>query len=148
MKTIALLFNLYCAGLMFLPTITVVSTAMYVIYSTDVPAVQDPKVNLCWRITSGRLELSRSCQVIIKSFFEISSNHLSSSNWYRQWLIRAYWEFVARSLSSGSRVLFQAQEMSSLYHLSLCAYLIATFAKKTTNSYWERRETRHSVSRY
>ena len=56
-----------CAGFMFL-SITVVSTAMYVIYSLDVPAIQDPKVNLCWRINAGRLELSRLCQVMIKSF--------------------------------------------------------------------------------
>ena len=45
----------------------VVSTALYVIYATDVPAKQDPKKNLCWRITNGKLELAQTCQVIINS---------------------------------------------------------------------------------
>ena len=46
---------------------TVVNAALYVIHSVDVPAIQDPVQNLCWRITNGKLELTRSCQVLLNS---------------------------------------------------------------------------------
>ena len=41
----------------------VVNGALYVVYSFDVPANQNPTYNLCWRITNGRLELTQNCQV-------------------------------------------------------------------------------------
>ena len=41
----------------------VVNGALYVMYSVDVPANQNPLHNLCWRITNGRLELTQNCQV-------------------------------------------------------------------------------------
>ena len=46
---------------------TVVSAALYIIYAIDVPAVQNPLENLCWRITNGKLELTQSCQVKVSS---------------------------------------------------------------------------------
>ena len=37
------------------------------IHSLDSPAYQNPGENLCWRITNGKLELARRCQVSIKN---------------------------------------------------------------------------------
>ena len=45
----------------------VVHGGLYVIHSLDSPAYQNPRENLCWRITNGKLELARRCQVTIKN---------------------------------------------------------------------------------
>lgn len=54
---------------------------MYVLYSIDVPANQNPMYNLCWRITHGKLELTQNCQVRKKQFpgYCLSCNHLRTT---------------------------------------------------------------------
>ncbi|KAK2566034.1 Matrix metalloproteinase-9 [Acropora cervicornis] len=43
----------------------IVNGGIYVIYSVDLPATQDPSLNLCWQITHGKLQITQNCQAFI-----------------------------------------------------------------------------------
>ena len=59
--------RVFLGGIYFSFFTVVVHGGLYVIHSLDSPAYQDPGENLCWRITDGKLELARRCQVTIKN---------------------------------------------------------------------------------
>ncbi|XP_068692933.1 uncharacterized protein [Montipora foliosa] len=43
----------------------IVNGGIYVLYSVDVPAFQNPLNNLCWRFTYGKLEIAQTCQAFL-----------------------------------------------------------------------------------
>ena len=58
-------FVIYQTDVIEIFSYAVVNGGIYVLYSVDVPAFQNPLNNLCWRFTYGKLEIAQTCQVMI-----------------------------------------------------------------------------------